>query len=147
MEKLISMTEFVLNVPTNGNMEVQSLTHQGYERYQKCLRYANFLSQPLQLGFFIPCDENNVPLEEPENWQNFLEYSDAFVKGLKPELYRYQQAKERCYFEGCEIMDKWCLQLSDGNLFDNIDKLNKYTIEDLIYYGLTLTQTAKNRIL
>ena len=47
--------------------------------------YASFLSQPLKLGMFIPCDENDEPLEDIETIYN----------GTDEMILQYQQAKER----------------------------------------------------
>ena len=62
--------------------------------------YAKLMQRPLELWMVVPCDEEGNVLEEPENWDNYLEFSGPEVKGLKKEIVEYQQAKERCWFEG-----------------------------------------------
>ena len=65
--------------------------------------FDNFLEKPLKLGYFIPCDENDVPLEEPKRWKDYLDFPESF-DGNKEwyELYAYQEAKQRVLFEGFE---------------------------------------------
>ena len=63
--KLISMTSFVLN------KRKELLRHSEYkndlENYANIVyNYANFLKQPLNLGMFVPCDEDRNVLEEPK---------------------------------------------------------------------------------
>ena len=75
MEKLISMTDFVLldkhaGSPINMNKQ-----------------YAHFLKQPLKLGMFVPCDEKGNILEDP-----------GLIPSYKLEIYR--KAKDRVLFEG-----------------------------------------------
>jgi len=151
MEKLISMVAFVKEQINQYDCKVNKDTEYNdlFELKNKIENYASFLSEPLQLWMFVPCDENNAPLEEPINI-----FSDSPIKE-ESKMYqnsepvkKYQQAKERCYFEGEHgLMDGWCLQLDGGYLITASDRLHEMTIEDLIPYNLTLAQTAKNRIL
>ena len=117
--KLISMTDFVL------------------EQYEQCIsstgrtyNYAMFLKQPLELWMFIPCDEEGNVLEEKSIFnttdEDYIFNSDDFDK--------YQQAKERCLFEGFEFIES--LKLINCNL----NEFKK--IEDLVKYDLQLTKTA-----
>lgn len=60
MEKLVSMTDFVLeqmeNVMLDGTGSV-------------CARignYANFLKQPLKLEMFVPCDDEGNVFDKPD---------------------------------------------------------------------------------
>lgn len=117
--KLISMTDYVL-----GN---QSASHY----FKATQNYAKFLKQPLELWMFVPCDETGKPMVEPNDSMD----DKGYYK-------KYQQAKERVLFEGCGIMDKWCVQLSNGFLLEKVECLHNLTIEDLIQFNLTLTQTA-----
>lgn len=128
--KLISMTDFVLKQADNCMF------------YDKVRNYAKFLKQPLELGMFIPCDENNTLLEEPENPkqspESFKKY-DEYVK-----------AKERVLFEGFHILNGW-LCYPNGNILCSIlttDDLLDLTIEWFLTHAkqsITLTETAKNR--
>jgi len=149
MGKLISMIAFIKEHSENAKLEEYNQVNETF--VNKIINYANFLSEPLQLWMFVPCDKNNVPLDEPKQvspdgvkWQDYVK--------------QYQQAKERCYFEGFEIKDgtrNYTVSFKEHfglHPFFKIDadwfKSKKYsTIEDLVKYNLTLTQTAKNRIL
>lgn len=95
--KLISMTDFVLEQAKIG-MEVQSISHQNLNRvnrFEKIVRYANFLKQPLKLEMFVPCDEEGNLLEED------LFKNNKNVSTLKPfERISLEKAKEKVLFEG-----------------------------------------------
>ncbi len=149
MEKLISMTDFVLSDEVKSQLEYLNC-------YKLIRNYANFLKQPLTLGMFVPCDEHGNVLEEPKHNGNPLDirYNMSLCE-------KYQQAKERCLFEGFEM---YCnnavtdneisvvFTKSGGILLDrnyethveNIGCVNK--IEDLVQYNLTLTATAQKQI-
>lgn len=155
--KLISMTEKVLQLSKNLGIGGNTF----YDFYLKTTYYANFLSQPLTLGMFVPCDENGNVLEEPKSWQNFLEYSHISINGLKPEIYEYQKAKDKVLFDGFYIIGiEDCLfeiELKNNNLWLSFSKNDviitdnttfEYsikTIENIIKYDLTLTESAKQQ--
>ena len=63
--KLISMTDFVLELETNEHWA---------QDYTKCVKYANFLKQPLTLGMFVPCDEdgNFLPEDLDRDWPDIV---------------------------------------------------------------------------
>lgn len=72
--KLIPMTTFVAEQWLNKLTTKQQLDN--------IYNYSLFLKQQLEIGFFIPC-ENNVPLEKPLNydiWEE-LEYNDGKGNG------------------------------------------------------------------
>lgn len=148
MEKLISMTEFVLQQGLQSTLMME-------KGMLLCHKYANFLNQPLKLGMFIPCDENDNVLEEPKRWKDYLEYPESFDGNKEwEELYTYQEAKERVLFEGvyCNKQRKgYCVQQTgQGHLLGayTSGKINsRYKkIEDLIDRNLILTQTALKKI-
>lgn len=85
--KLISMTDFVLE---QGYNPLQNDT----ECWIKTHKYANFLKQPLTLGMFVPCDLEGNVLEELD--------ADFYVMVTDKKIVEFQQAKERCLFEGFE---------------------------------------------
>lgn len=139
MEKtLISMVDFVLQKITENNLELASLTikWQSDANRLQVERYATFLKQPLKLGMFVPCDENDVPLEEP-----------LFDEVDLPYGTQYQQAKERVLFEGFEIDYDKIVKNGDiriwfrkGVVYLNNTKNELKTIEDLVKYNLKLTK-------
>lgn len=113
MKKLISMVDFCLE---------QRKTHTGdFEDYSDLIcRYAKFLKQPLALWMFVPCDEDGVFLEEKKPFQD--------------NYYKFQEARERCLFEGFSEKDAKFV------LFAN------ETVEDLIEFNLKTTATAQKQI-
>ena len=136
--KLISMTDFVLE----SNKKIAQ-SHSRVDCGNLIFNYAKFLKQPLELWMFVPCMDNEV-----------FNYSKH---GNKEQ---YQQAKERCLFEGFE------LKTYNTDEYDNIESVVKYnncyvgikyknensirlndiskqeTIEHLIPNELTLTKNA-----
>ena len=146
--KLISMVDFVLE---------QYELDKGSQIFEKdCYNYANLLKQHLNIGMFVPCDEDGDILDEPENYELRLpnmmtEYND--------EIYRYEQAKEKVLFEGFKIYDyKLNVFFYLGRLKTlSYDKKRKdfitigllpETVEDLINISsqIKLSQTALNTI-
>ena len=160
--ELKSMTDFVLE-------QNENLVHDVCYNYNKSLvaqccdrifNYANFLKKPLKLGYFIPCDENDVPLEEPEN------YIEGYDSLYNDEIIEWHEAKQRVLFERFKInLSKAdtienivCISNNNfqitffkvGNIFLDDLETNKTTIisniEDLIGLNLKLTKTAKKEI-
>ena len=86
---LQSMTDFVLEIKVKSN---KSSDFSFMMDYSKIFNYAEFLIQPLQLGMFVPCDENG----------NVLDPSDVFKSCEKGFL--YGKAKERVLFKGFEYI-------------------------------------------
>ena len=117
--RLKSMTDFVLQNSKEPYVEGT--------KYKDIVSYANFLKKPLKLGYFIPCDENDLPLEEP----SFID--DAF----NIKLYKYQEAKQRVLFEY-----KWEFKNWDSSDMEN-SIIEDLLSDELIY---TLTATAKKEI-
>jgi hypothetical protein len=142
--KLISMTDFVLceDVIFKEKRKFKDLV----------LNYANFLKQLLELWMFVPCDEDGNVLEEPK-WEN--EETDYEIQILVQE---YQQAKEKCLFEGFEVIRTFnlekenpCYVVSNGekevtfhiglyNFSEGV--MFAKTIEDLTPISPQLSQTA-----
>lgn len=147
MEKLISMTEFVLSYKYTNETPVYN---QQSDKLRTIERYAEFLNQPLKLGMFIPCDLDDNVLEEP----------DGSLSGVSAHLYveEHREAQERVLFEGFELIEistnlkivinqeKDCQVFA--NQYQNVYyKCNEFDkIEDLYKYNLTLTQTALKQI-
>lgn len=134
MKNLIGMTDFVLiQVQSTSFVERVFITKELLS-IEKIRNYANFLKQPLELGMFVPCVDNEV-----------FNYSKH---GNKEQ---YKQAKERCLFDGFEFIGenyksifarvRW--DLNREMLVAYFDTMN---IEDLIKYNLQLTETAIKQI-
>lgn len=163
MKKLIPMTDFVLE--QEFTIEVQSLNNQWasrVSRYNKTMSYAKFIKQPLELWMFVPCDKDGNVLEEPEYFK--IENSNLQTISWSDYVEEYQQAKERCLFDGFEFTksQKFSMENKIKNsvhwytqerLYLTAKKADGYhayyqlfTVEDLIQCDLQLTQTAINQI-
>lgn len=119
----MSMTDFVLEQNKNLQWTDNDILH-------TIVNYAQFLKQPLELWMFVPCDENGNVLEDP---QIFIDL----------RIEKYQQAKERCLFEGFEFEKKadWYILKFKGSTAW-VSWNESKTIEDIIYLNLELTPTA-----
>ena len=158
---LQSMTDFVLDRfkfwQNDDNTDCQSSA-----RYILGTNaYANFLKQPLQLGFFVPCDENGNVLEKPINfnvWEK-MHKSEGSTMGFS-EHEKYLKAKERVlfkYFKVVEYSDNTIEIVSDTapnfiipfKKLSNKDWEQRYNhIEDLLksIIKIQLTETAIKQI-
>jgi hypothetical protein len=145
MKKLISMCDFVLEQNTlnkgqySGNRSQDKLI----ELYSNIYNYAKFLKQPLELWMFVPCDENNDQITQ-RHYQYFD--NDDEYNGY---LNQYQQAKERCLFEGFEFQretNNYYFLIYNSRYTFTLNKKAKSTIEDLINKDLQPTPTALKQI-
>ena len=146
---LISTTEFVKLVKDNST----SLTERSIaNQYIQCLRYANFVSQKPELWMFVPCDEDGNVLEEPEQYNSWLN-KKSIDWGKVPfniDLHtfeKYQQAQYRVLF-------RWELRKDNSvgliNWSDRIHLSIYKTLEDLPEHykrNMKLTETALKQIL
>jgi len=125
MKNLISMTDFVLE---------QRKIHQGdFEDLSDLyFRYANFLKEPLELGMFVPCDEEGNVLNEFDYLVDIDKHTEWF------------EAKERVLFGGFRYNSPG--YVTDGIFKFNEEYLNGKTIEDLVKYNLQLTPTALKQL-
>lgn len=151
MEKnrLISMTYFVLEKYKSFNTDNDTVLY-------KIVDYAKFLKQPLELWMFVPVDKEGNVLEEPKFPHLGSENQDEYIKHYDSKSKQYQQAKERCLFEGFEKID-WTsmsgFEISNGEIQVCFYKekpdyfvLNYKTIEALVKYNLQLTPAALKQI-
>jgi len=136
-KKLISMTDFVLKEYTLPSTHKKGL--------KNCYQYANFLKRKLELGMFIPCDEEGNVLEEPEKDKkgNYIAYSGDTCIYIE----QYQEAKERVLFEMFDaeitLTKKGAIKIVVG---ENETILIDCAIEQLTEYNLTLTPNATKQI-
>jgi len=148
-QKLIPLLDYVLEVinsdiPCNRGKMLDDIGN-----------YAKFLSQPLKLSMFVPCDSNGNLLEEPRmefydsmtGW-NFLE--DA--RNYQDKLEAYNKSKSNVLFEGFEVTYKGIMLITleidvfSISFHENTAEDTYKTIEDLSKYGLTLTENAVKTI-
>ena len=134
MKKLISMTDYVLERSLKDISEytITEAFKDGAKVMNEIFNYAKFLKQPLKLEMFIACDDEGNVLEEPEQFQEWLNSDHYFnaSESICHQCRMFQQAKEKVLFEGFD------LQTANFWLYA------QETIEDLIYYDLQLTENA-----
>ena len=140
--KLISMVDYVISTNEKGNSDI--------EINELIFSYANFLKQSLELGMFIPCDDKGNVLEEPK----IFERTDCISIRKQSKInQQYQEAKERVLFDGFQISDIFdnnnigiqsCSLSFSTKKFK--DKFENKTIEELIHYDITLTESAINNL-
>lgn len=127
MKNLISITDFVLETQwlTCGSPRVD--TSDRLRAYNSIIDYANFLKQPLELWMFVPCDEYGNVLEEPKEYFDWYKWGDfsKYGKSITPKCKEYNQAKERCLFEG--------FYMEKAILFYKIEKYSDIEFPYLFY--------------
>jgi len=114
----------------------------------------NFGKQPLEIWQFVPCKLLNgiwVVLEFPIKEKYYDEYHEFQEEHYYSDILEYQQAKERCLFEGFEIRDKgnfYFIEQEHSCIWYRVLKYNtKSTIENLlIFKAVKLTPTAQKQI-
>lgn len=158
--KLISMTDFVFKMTSDKITQTDCINN--------IIDYARFLSQPLKLEMFVPCDEDGNVLEVSEHYEEFarLNFTNEEIPIERRTLNyflceEYQKAKERCLFEGFkhrilyddDIVMNHDLQINlktfSINLFTDGGVLSTFSgnkIEYLVELGVTLTPTAIKQI-
>lgn len=120
MERLISLREFIVEPKHWKDTE----HFDNHDVLSLIISYANFLSQPLTLSMFAPCDEEGNVLEEPNRSTHTNE-----------ECETYKAAKERVLFEGVD------LDAAKHHISQN------RTVEYLAQFGtVSLTLAAKKQI-
>lgn len=96
-----------------------------------------FLKQKPNIWMFVACDEDGNVLEEPYNYQEFLDGNN-----LNTLCEEYQQAQERIIFEGFVKCNRnsnvSCVYNKDLDLHLYTEFKFVKTIEDLVKYNLTL---------
>lgn len=139
--KLISMTDYVVHCRKRNDLD-------NVRRFWACERYAQFLKTPLDLGMFVPCDENGNVLEEPISTYYTPEFGIQKhpQECFEEDLNAYNKAKERVIFEGWVCISEWYgghLIARDLEGTDQFCTLDYDNIEQFIRdYNTTLTQNA-----
>jgi len=148
MKKLISMTDYVLDLADSNNVE-------HYLKLGKLIEYAEFLTQPLKLEMFVPCDEDGNVLEEPRGYEIFKEgIKEGGTVVWAVQCKEYQQALKKVLFKGFKSSDEYlnahCVshknigQITFLKKVDAIHPDDKYqTIQDLVHLDLELTENCK----
>jgi len=132
--KLISMTDFVLEEGNPSNTDSQFA--------DKVMAYAHFLKQPLNLSMFVTCDdEGNILIEPAKDDFSFYAHKNLSVQE------EFKQYKEKVLFEGfkARITKNGFKAIKDG-LELSVSSDSKIIVEDLVYDGIILTESATKQI-
>jgi len=141
IDKLIPATKFIIDLSfgyTNGFIPLN-------EYHSVSLNYAQFLTQPLTLGMFLPCDaDGNLLLGKP-----LSPAADSEWDRWEKEQPIFEEAKSKVLFEGFEydsIMQK-TFNKENGIYADKrILEKGNHTVEFLTDRSPKLTPTAKKLI-
>lgn len=142
--KLISMTDFIIVLPVDTDMpdDFEGGWRECAKELDRIMYYANFLKQPLNLGMFVPCDEDGTVLTEATftDWESFSterepEHIQEVNEQETEEWEIWCEAKDRVLFEGFEKYD-------DGKSFAKTVIGISKTVEGLVPHDFTLTPTA-----
>ena len=133
MENLISMTDFVFK------QDCDALIGQR-QAFLNIVNYAEFITKPLELWMFIPCDTDGSVLLHPDN--KIYPSSMSFTNEIKDYIIKFIEAKEKCLFKGFTYDGIKYIECK--NYCINISNLPRLAIKDLIKHNLILTETAKN---
>jgi hypothetical protein len=136
MKNLIGMTDFVIEQRKIYNGDFEDLADLYF-------RFAMFLKQPNEKWMFVPCDEDGNVLEEPEIYPYFNCEKTSKTSREIVQCEKYQQAKERCLFEGFRIEDFMITNDKIGigqamTLYSDVESL----LVDFDSTDIELTQTA-----
>ena len=147
---LIPMTDFVLRIN-----EIEKEVDQFFDSWRmKQLRiienYAKFLTQPLKLEMFVPCDDEGIVLEEPKIEE---EYVDEHTTQIFAQYqYDLDKAKENVLFDDFELKEIGSICAPNKLVIGEFDEFEKsvkfyYSMEKLAEYKVfQLSQTALNTI-
>ena len=95
------MTDFVLNQKQSESFNEKTFINESLISLEKIRNYANFLKQPLNIGMFVPCDDEGNFFEEPKIEDYFddgfnFEFNQKHFKDVV--LKEYYKAKEKVLF-------------------------------------------------
>jgi hypothetical protein len=152
---LKSMVQFVLDTVHTVNVNEAICWEQTQERLDKIYQNALLLSQPPNIGMFVPAVcEGNVwrVLEEPERykiWFNSNGKAIAFELGTNDLCQQYQQAQSKVIFSNWDI--NFQTKEIDGLIHESIGQIWFYkngqvtinsilihTLEDLVKFNLEM---------
>lgn len=145
MEKLKSMTAYVLEQEETSTFDREQLDWYDKEvdKLNKIRNYAKFLSMPLELKYFVPCDDEGKVIFYPVHLSNMNELQ---MDKYRARIAKYEESiKKDILFEGF----KMCNRLESVKCIANGDLHISYEqykmIEDLVTYNLALTPQAKEK--
>lgn len=133
------MVQFVLDRVKDAPLADYDTVNESFTN--DVINYANFLSQPLTLGMFVPISESGEVLREPM-------YDPANEQYWASEQFQFEQAQQRLLFEGLKVLKNtsqfFIVEDNLGNWIRVVKwKPTELTIDDLSKQcSATLTDTA-----
>lgn len=132
--KIISMTDFVIH----------SYNEFPKEKFEESvIQYAKFLKQPLTLSMFVPCDEKQNPLDEPQMREERNSFDEVDMDYDAQELHDYIKAKEKVMFKGFYKEYNAIRSSRGGYLNENI---YNHTVQLLVSADVELTESAIKKL-
>ena len=127
--KLISMTNFVLEEDKKRHIDEE---YTSFDFMDSVTKYASFLKQPLELGMFIPVDEDGNVLKEPK--KEYYSNEELAKDYFRQDWIEYVRAKEKVLFEGFKYIGE--RHVGAGKIVIGLGYKNgiHQTIEDLVMY-------------
>lgn len=95
-----------------------------------CCEYVNFLRTPLELSMFAPTDSEGNVLVEPKDYDKWINRCLLNVNHI--EYKAYQEALERCWFEGWEYVDNNTVKKTDCPYKSILSLNDNLTIETIL---------------
>lgn len=149
---LIPMEDFVLKTVQTPFENEAICWEQTQKRLDAIYRYAQFLKQKPELWMFVACVDGNV-LQMPQPTDG-----DDGNWNYQARFNQYQQAKQKCLFEGFEVVEdnRYFITVGSGTQQISFDKETPSvaskndkeikTISEICQFNLPLTQTAIDKI-
>lgn len=162
---LLSMSDYISElqngystVEIGNRLKTNSLIKIGDEKYSMIVKYKDFLKRPLEKGMFVPCDLDGNVLEIPREWKkkqpNKMITGNYRDKDYGDYIKIFNEAKERVLINGFTA-NNFCVSkgnidlhirfCNDGKVLKLHENIKLKSIEDLIRYNLTLTESAVNK--
>jgi len=135
-QKLIPLLDYVLEQTGKIKPGCDYTNDQILIRISK---YAIFLSEPLKLSQFVPCDDEGNILSNPKTKDSYRQ----------KEIDDYQKAKSDVLFEGFKTVtcNNEIAVRKEGNVTITISEMENLNIDFLApHFGITLTEKAVKTI-
>jgi len=136
--KLVGMCEYIEMIQDKPIDHEKPISHMMSYCYGLIMEYCNFLRLTLKLGYFIPCDKDGKPMDEPVD--NHTSHDEYCV--YMDQMEQYKQACKEVIFVGWTWNEeKQCIIHADGVHF-NDNLMSKNNIEFFTNFKCAyLTQT------
>jgi len=135
---LTPMTEFVLE--QFKLLQSDELNETYY--IDRIIRYAKFLSQPLQKQMFVICNNDGTILSEPIKENYSIGDIECGLYGV--HVLEFQEAESKVLFDGFEVIDNGNVRNLNSQCLVYTNHFEHHIVESLLYMsnGITLTDIA-----